>query len=226
MYYNYDSSDDEWPEVRYRRQAAKKKSYPTNQDIFDRAEEGLNYTKGLQQLNSTSNFTDKLYTNRQWVEAKPQTFNSNIETDYIDTSVTRFVSNKTPFTYSAARSQLFGDAQRPNYITPASRPLCTGSIQGDPKQHVPEVIKNKEGFTDGSSHMTQTKSPMDGGSVITVCNSSHGMGDFGIIMEAVTSPLFLLILLLVILTYIVEMVKTLREITYIMHGQKISINQM
>lgn len=222
MYYNYDSSDDEWPEARYRRLAEKKKSFPTNQDIFDRAESklGVKYNNDINAKKGTSAFTDfrdRPYIARngdrslhggqsyKWANQSADMFNTNMATD-IDARVTRFVSNKTPFTYAASRMQEYGGNDRPNYISPPSNKYCKGNIMTGRS-----CIQKKETFVSGMDDIT-----MEGMNSCEYCKK-HDTGDIGIILDAVSSPLFLLIILLVILAYVVELLRNVREMIVAIH---------
>lgn len=255
MYYNYDSSDDEWPEVQYRRLAANKnkKIFPTNQNIFDLGESKLgidaryrgsigtakmpepgtikpNTPSALKSTDTTSNtkptdttsskFTDsinRLYISRdgnrtlahgqqyKWANQSADMFNTNMNTN-IDARITRFVTESTPFTYSAARMQEYGSDTKPNYITPSQSKYCHGNIPG-----FESCNAKKERFTDTLEEFTS------GDKHKSKCCQHHASNDISVMLDALTSPLFLLVLLIVILVYVVELLRNVREIIVALH---------
>lgn len=235
MYYNYDSSDDEWPEVRYRRLVSKNKSFPTNQDVFDIGESKLENTPPRNRIGKaeiskpSSSFTDSIdrpYISRdgnielkqgqnyKWANQSANMFNTNIDTN-IDTRVTRFISNKAPFTYAASRMQEYGSDIKPNYISPPSNKYCKGSIPGINGCMIPS--SKKENFTDTPE--TFTSEAIDENykhkhKHMKCCKHNN---DIGAIIDALTSPLFLMIILLVILVYVVELLRNVREMIVALH---------
>ena len=260
MYYNYESSDDEWPEVRYRRLATNKKSFPTNQNIFDLGESKLGIdaryfgsigkadiqkpgsiepnTKSASAIAASSattgssttgsKFTDAIdrpYIARdgnrrlaagqyyKWANQSADMFNTNMNTN-IDARVTRFVTEKTPFTYAAARMQEYGGNDRPNYISPLPTKYCKGVTPGLFGCTMAATSK-KEHFSDAPEHFTDNTGHMH-----TKCCQHNN--DIGVIIDVVTSPLFLMILLLVILAYVVELLRNVREMLVAIHHSAIN----